>query len=141
MKKKSWARLYYNFLVNFDKGIVLTFTETGFAWSMLVVSVAASYLRYHSEPEAFKRSVAWIITTWPFSVSIMSMGLSILLDIYPKEGVIPSIRLISGIFLVSGFIIMAWAMNHTVGYGLFVFMFIAIPVAVKVLSNFPKKEK
>ena len=46
---------------------------------------------------------------------------------------ISSLRVISSILLVGSFISMVWAVNHMLGYGAFVLVFIATPMVVKYL--------
>ena len=141
MRGKSWARVYYNILVNLDRGIVLTFTKTGFAWAMLVILIGWDYLKYYPNSDTLRTSVNWIITTWPFVTSLISMGVGFMLNLYSEDVTVSVVRLVSGMFLVLGFIIILWTINHEIVYLTVGLMFIATPLVVRYLVLPWKEEK
>ena len=141
MKKRSWIRIYLEVLTNFDRGIVLILTKTGFAWATLLALVALVYGEFYHNQRVLKESLSTIITYWPLLTSLFSLGFGFMLNIYPEDIVISLVRVISSMLIVGSFISTLWIINPMMGFATLGLVFFVTPIVVKYLVSPWKKEK
>ncbi|WP_461864300.1 hypothetical protein [Thermococcus sp.] len=120
-------------LMNFDNGVLLVVSKTGFAWSLLFLFIVWGYVSFYPDKNTLREFVSATILFWPVFTVLASLSVGFFLNLYTKKTVITLLKLLSSIILTSGFVIVVWILNPWLG-ALIILIFLATPLVIRYFS-------